>query len=189
MQLSKSKTLINLAKSFAGEAQAGLRYQLIAEKCLNSGYKVLSDEIKKLAKNEVNHAKVFFNFIMDEGEFNNIEFAAGYPFVGKDIETGLENAVKSEQDESRIYDEFARIAILEGFDEIAKKYKLIANVERQHAKEFAYLLNGYKNDVLYNFTKPTMWRCSECGYIETSSNGWDVCPLCSSTQGFIEIKL
>ncbi|MBO5285883.1 MAG: hypothetical protein J6B16_03190 [Clostridia bacterium] len=189
MQLNKSKTLINLARSFAGEAQAGLRYQFIAEKCLNAGYKILSDEIKSLAKNEVKHAKVFFDFIVNDGGYQNIEFTAGYPFMGQDIKTGLENAVKSEKDESLIYDKFAQVAIDEGFDEIAKKYKLIAEVERQHADKLNYLLNGYDNDQLYNLTKPTMWRCSECGHIETSSSGWDVCPLCGSTQGFIEIKL
>lgn len=84
MEFCKSQTYLNLAKSFAGEAQAGLRYQFIADLCTQQGYKIVADEIRGLAKNEVNHAKVFFNHIVENGgNRSNIEITAGYPFEGK----------------------------------------------------------------------------------------------------------
>ena len=90
MEFCKSQTYLNLAKSFAGEAQAGLRYQFIADLCTQQGYKIVADEIRGLAKNEVNHAKVFFNHIVENGgNRSNIEITAGYPFEGKTIEEGL----------------------------------------------------------------------------------------------------
>ncbi|HCY51326.1 MAG TPA: rubrerythrin family protein [Clostridiales bacterium] len=189
MQLQDTKTLINLARSFSGEAQAGLRYQLTANIAEMQGYKILSDEIRKIAKNEVNHAKVFFNFLTQAGEFKNITYTAGFPYYGEGISGGLQSAVKSENDEADLYEEFASVAEEEGFTEIAEKFRLIAKIELRHADIFNYLSKSFTEDTLYKQPKPVMWVCSECGHIETSTEGWNVCPVCGSTQGFIELKL
>lgn len=189
MQLQETKTLINLARSFSGEAQACLRYQFTAELALNQGYKILSDEIKKIAKNEVKHAKVFFNFLLDSGEYRNITYTAGFPYYGEGIQGGLSSAIKSENDEADIYERFADEAEEENLTEIADKFRMIAKIERRHADVFAYLTDSYAKDTLYKQAKPVMWECSECGHIETSVEGWNVCPVCNATQGFIELKL
>ena len=60
MEFDKTQTFRNLARSFAGESQAGLRYQFISKLALKQGYKTLSDEIKYIAHNETAHAKVLF---------------------------------------------------------------------------------------------------------------------------------
>ena len=52
MQFEKTQTFKNLARSFAGESQAGMRYQLIAKQAMQEGYKTLADEIRTIAKNE-----------------------------------------------------------------------------------------------------------------------------------------
>lgn len=190
MHLDKSKTLLNLAKSFAGEAQAGLRYQFTAELAKNQGYKILSDEIKKLAKNEVHHAKVFFKAITDNaGNLDNVEITAGYPFKGTTLEEGLRFAIEAEKDEVEIYSEYARIADEEGFTDIATKFRLISDVEKHHADIFEFLHEGFTKNLLYESDKPLIWQCSECGFTHTSAKAWNVCPLCGATQGFVELKL
>ena len=190
MHLKESQTLLNLAKSFAGEAQAGLRYQFTADKALNEGFKILSDEIRKIAKNEVNHAKVFFELITEGvGNTDNIEFTAGYPFEGTTLEEGLRFAVKEEKAEVEIYQNFAKVAEEEGFTEIANKFRLISDVEKHHADIFEYLYTGYTKNKLYRNKTPLAWVCSECGHVEALREGWQECPLCGSTRGFIEIKL
>ena len=40
MEFDKTQTFRNLARSFAGESQAGLRYQFISKLALKQGYKV-----------------------------------------------------------------------------------------------------------------------------------------------------
>ena len=60
MEFQKSQTFINLARSFAGECQAGMRYQLIARQATKEGFVTLADTIRTIAKNETNHARVFF---------------------------------------------------------------------------------------------------------------------------------
>ena len=54
MQFEKTQTYQNLARAFAGECQAGMRYQMIAKLAMQEKLKTLSDTIKKIAKNESN---------------------------------------------------------------------------------------------------------------------------------------
>ena len=59
MQFDQTKTYLNLARGFAGESQAGMRYQLIARAALKQGYEELANVIKTIAKNETVHARRF----------------------------------------------------------------------------------------------------------------------------------
>ena len=98
MQFEKTQTFKNLARSFAGESQAGMRYQLIAKQAMQEGYKTLSDEIRTLAKNETYHAKRFFEMLQEKaGSYDNIDIAAGYPFHAGALEESLAFAANDEK--------------------------------------------------------------------------------------------
>ncbi len=189
--MKNSKTLTNLARSFAGESQAGLRYQIIAELCIKQGYNTLATEIKTIAKNEVNHAKTYYDLLTDRnGTARNMEICAGYPFEKLTIEDGLKFSMDAEREEAEnIYPEFAKIAAEEGFEEIAKKFELTAKVEKKHEQIFRFLYENFKNGTLFKNSKPTYWECSECGHIETLKEAWSICPLCGASQGFVQLKL
>ena len=190
MELKNSETIINLARSFAGEAQAGLRYQFLATLLENQGYFTASEKVKAIAKNETKHAKVFFDHIVNGGGSENIEFTAGFPYSGNTIEDMFNLAIKNEDEESsNIYPEFARIAEKEGFNEIADSFHKIAKVEKDHLFSFKYLLDSFNEDGLYKANKPTTFMCTECGYTETLEEAWDVCPLCGATQGYCDLLL
>ena len=100
MQFKDSKTYTNLARSFAGESQAGMRYQLIAKLATAEGYAVLADTIRTIAKNETYHAKSFFNTLLQKaGSCENIDLNAGYPFHFGTLEENLAFAAKDERAE------------------------------------------------------------------------------------------
>ena len=81
MQFRDTKTFKNLARSFAGESQAGMRYQFIAKLATAEEYPVLADTIRSIAKNETYHAKTFFDtLVLKAGSQENIDLNAGYPF-------------------------------------------------------------------------------------------------------------
>jgi rubrerythrin len=124
MQFTESETIKNLAKSYAGESQAGLKYQFISQLCTQMGYKTLADELKAIAKNETNHAKVFYDFIADNTENGiSVEFCADYSFSKNEILEGIKSAIQTEYNEAEnIYPAFAQIAVNEGFKEIAEKF-------------------------------------------------------------------
>lgn len=191
MQFTKTQTFFNLAKSFAGESQAGMRYQLTVKQAMAQGYEVLADTVRTIAKNETNHARVFFEQLQKyAGSTDNIDIQAGYPFHAGTLEENLRFAAMDEREEhTKIYPEFARIAREEGFEQIALKFEQIAKVEDNHRIVFEYLHEAFKDGSLYQAERPMLWICSECGYMHTSKKAWNICPLCGASQGEVELHL
>lgn len=191
MQFEKTKTYQNLASSFAGECQAGMRYQMIAKLAMQEKYKTLSDTIKSIAKNETLHATQFFNKFLEKGGCKeNVKLEAGYPFHAGTLEEGLRFAEGDEKDESKdIYPKFALEAREEGFEDIAALYEMVAKVEERHRSIFHYLANAVKDGTLYKNQTPVIWICSECGYMHVSTTAWKTCPLCKAGQGYVELHL
>ncbi len=138
MQFNETKTYKNLARSFAGESQAGMRYQLIARTATLQGYICLADTVKAIAKNETVHARRFFEELTNlGGNADNIELDAGYPFHGGNLEECLKFAADDELAEhSRIYPAFADEAKSEGFIAAAALFNMIAAVEKRHEAIF-----------------------------------------------------
>ena len=191
MQFEDTKTYLNLARSFAGEAQAGMRYQLAARLATQQGYVTLADTIRTLAKNETVHARRFFEELSKRGQkLDNIDLDAGYPFHGGSLEECLRYAAQDERAEhTRIYPDFAAEAEAEGFSDVAALFRLVANVEKRHEMIFNYLYEAYKSGTLFSNESPMLYICSECGYMHTGTKAWDVCPLCKSSQGYVELHL
>ena len=112
MQFCKSNTCKNLARSFAGESQAGMRYQLIAKQATAEEYIVLADTIRTIAKNETYHAKTFFDtLVLNAGSTENIVIDAGYPFHFGTLTENLRFAAEDERAEfTEVYPAFAEEA-------------------------------------------------------------------------------
>ena len=190
MEFDKTQTFRNLARSFAGESQAGLRYQFISKLALKQGYKTLSDEIKYIAHNETAHAKVLFDKIIEKnGNTSNIDISAGYPFEGDTIENGLLAAANAEKSEVSIYRAFSETAKNEGFEDISDLMLKIADVEGHHEVIFRYLYENFKNGTLFSSDKDTVYECSNCGFKYTAKQAFSVCPLCNVSQGFVKLQL
>ena len=191
MQFENTETFKNLARSFAGECQAGMRYQMIAKLAMKEDMKTLADAVRTLAKNETLHATQFFNKIIEKtGSRENVSFEAGYPFHMGTLAESLKFATTDEKNEAEdIYPEFARIAEKEGFEDVAKLYKLVAAVEGQHKIIFQYLSDGVREGTLYKSEHPMLWICSECGYMHVGTEAWKVCPLCKAGQGYVDLHL
>lgn len=191
MQFDQTKTYRNLARSFAGESQAGMRYQLIAREATAQGYTQLANAIKTLAKNETEHARRFFEELGKRGiQLENIDLDAGYPFHGGELLEALANAAKDEHAEhTTIYPAFAKDAEEEGFQDIAALFNMVSTVEKHHESIFNYLYEAMKNGTLYSNETPVLYVCSECGYMHTGTKAWDVCPLCKQSQGYVELHL
>ena len=191
MQFENTETFKNLARSFAGECQAGMRYQMIAKLAMKENLKTLADAVKTIAKNETLHATQFFNKMLEKtGSKDNVCFDAGYPFHAGTLVEGLKFASLDEQSESNdIYPSFAQTAQKEGFEDIAALYKMVAEVEERHKIVFQYLCESVKNGTLYKSESPILWICSECGYMHVATEAWKICPLCKAGQGYVELHL
>lgn len=189
MDFKVSKTRENLAKSFAAECQAGARYQFMATMAQNEKLFYIKDTMKMLAKNEMAHAKLFYDYIVQNSDVDSvIDFEADYSYLESKLEISLKKEAQIEKNEyNKIYPEFAEVAREEGFEDIAKGFEKVAKVELSHAKILENLFKMYDKGTLYKSKSKRMFRCSNCGHLAYQTEAWKTCPLCSLDQGYIQI--
>lgn len=191
MQFENTETFKNLARAFAGECQAGMRYQMVAKLAMKEQLKTLADAVRTIAKNETVHATQFFNKLIEKtGSKENIVLDAGYPFHIGTLEESLKFSANDEKNETEdIYPSFSLTAKEEGFEDVAALFKMVAEVEAQHKIVFQYLHDAVRNGTLYKSEKPVLWICSECGHMHVATEAWKVCPLCKAEQGYVDLHL
>ncbi len=194
MNNNKSKTWDNLAKSYVGESCARNRYDMLAKLAESEGYVCMSDMLKIVATNEFNHARMMFSFLdaLEPDEIKNINICSGYPFKQKlnSLQENLRLSAEDETNESvKIYPQFATVAREEGFEDIAKFFDNLVNVENCHKMLLTQLYTQLKDGTLYKKQVPTKWKCSGCGHEDTTKAAWKKCPLCQAPQGTVMIKI
>jgi rubrerythrin len=180
-----TQTEKNLLASFAGESQARNRYAYFASAARKEGFEQIANIFLETAENEKEHAKIFFTYL----EGGDVEITAAYPAgMIKDVKSNLEAAANGENQEwTKIYSDFSKIAIKEGFPEIAYSFDQIAKVEKFHESRYRKLLaNVIKGEV---FKKPTpiKWHCANCGYVFEGTEAPDNCPACKHPMAFYEV--
>jgi len=184
-KLKGSETEKNLLKAFAGESQARNRYTFFASVAKKAGYEQISAIFLETAENEKEHAKIFFNYL----EGRDVEITATYP-AGKisNTEENLLAAAGGEKAEwGRIYPEFEKIARKEGFEDIAKSFKEIAEVEEHHEKRYRKFFENLKTGKVFKKEKIVVWKCRNCGYIHKGKEAPESCPACKHPQAYYEV--
>jgi rubrerythrin len=185
VNLSGSQTEKNLLKAFAGESQARMRYDYFSRQAKKEGLEQISAFFEETAMNEREHAKVFFKFL----EGNKVEITATYP-AGK-IGTTLENlkaAADGENEEwTKLYPEFAKVADEEGFKEIANAFRNIARVEQAHENRYLKLYQNLDEGKVFVSGDKIVWKCRNCGYLHEGTKAPNVCPACQHPQAYFEI--
>lgn len=181
-----TKTEQNLLKSFAGESQARMRYDYFSKQAKKEGLVQISMIFAETALNEKEHAKRFFKFL----EGGAVEITAMYP-AGK-IGTTLENleasAAGENEEWTELYPEFAKIAEEEGFSEIAKAYRMIAEVEKAHEARYRKLVENLKEGKVFKRGNVVIWKCNNCGYLHEGTEAPEICPACIHPQAHFGIK-
>lgn len=180
-----TKTEKHLLASFAGESQARNRYTYFASVAKKAGYEQIAAIFLETADNEKEHAKRFFKLL----EGGDVEITASYPagIIG-DTPQNLQAAAAGEHLEwSRLYKEAEEVARSEGFEEIAKQFKEIAEVEEQHEKRYRKLLKNVKEGIVFKKDKVVKWKCRNCGYVHEGKEAPEECPACAHPQSYYEL--
>ncbi|NLO09905.1 MAG: rubrerythrin family protein [Clostridiales bacterium] len=189
--LRGTKTLENLMKSFAGESQARLRYTYFASVAGKEGYKQIQNIFMETAENEKEHAKVFMKLALQYLDGENpapVEINATYPFAYADTLANLRSAADGEHEEAEVdYPAFAKAAKEEGFDDIAERFLLIAEVEKHHEERYLKLLENIENGKVFKKDSKELWKCLNCGYIHEGDAAPDICPACVHSQAYFQL--
>ena len=183
--LKNSKTEKNILLAFAGESQARNRYTYYSNKARKEGYMQISAIFEETANQEKEHAKRFFKFL----EGGDLEITASFPagVIGA-TEDNLEESANGEHYEHDVlYPEFAKVAVEEGFSEIASVLKAIAVAEKQHEKRFRTLLDNLNEGKVFRRDDVVIWRCRNCGYLHMGKVALEKCPACAHPKAFFEL--
>ncbi|MCE5190283.1 MAG: rubrerythrin family protein [Actinomycetia bacterium] len=185
MSIKGTRTEQNLLKAFAGESQARNRYTYFASVAKKEGFEQISGIFLETAGNEKEHAKVFFKYL----EGGDAEITASYP-AGK-IGTTAENLFAAAEGEllewSTLYPEFGRIAEEEGFADVARSFREIAQVETHHEKRYRKLLDNVNGFKVFKKDGVVFWKCRNCGYVYEGAEAPLECPACKHPQAYYEL--
>jgi len=182
-----TQTEKNLLTAFAGESQARNRYTFFASAARKEGYEQIANIFTETAGNEKEHAEVFFKYL----EGDDVEITAAYPagIIG-DTKTNLEAAANGEKLEwSEIYANFEKVAIEEGFAEIATSFKEIAEVEEFHEGRYRKLAKNIVDGEVFKRKATVKWHCTNCGYIHEGTEAPKECPACKHAQAYYELLI
>jgi rubrerythrin len=180
-----TRTEKNLLAAFAGESQAYNRYTFAAKVAKKEGYEQIAAIFTETADNEQQHAKRFFRFLTGGMVEINAQYPAGV--TGTTAEN-LKAAADGENEEhSKLYPEFAKVAIEEGFPQVAAQFNSVSSVEQHHEERFLMLLKNVEEKTAFKKAETTKWKCRKCGYIHEGTQAPAKCPCCEHPQGYFEI--
>ena len=173
-ELKGSKTEQNLMTAFAGESQAHTKYQYYASKAKKDGYVQMATIFEETAKNEKEHAKIWFKLLHD-GMHCTIE--------------NLKDAAAGENYEwTDMYAGFAQVAREEGFDAIAAKFEMVGAIEKEHEERYRKLLANIEGDLVFSREGDCVWQCSNCGHIVVGKKAPEICPVCDHPQSYFQLR-
>ena len=159
-KLAGTKTEGNLKAAFAGESQARGKYYYFAAKAWEEGHAAAASYFEETAVNEQEHAKLWFKLLSGIGS----------------TKENLQVAIDGENMENtNMYPDFAKVAREEGFEDIAKMFESVAEIEKTHEKHYKLLLNKLGSATLV----PNRWKCKNCGNIINAKEAPETCPICN----------
>lgn len=168
-----TQTEKNLQEAFAGESQARNKYTYFANIASQEGYDQLQELFLKTARNEQEHARVWFQELgyLGDSKKNLLAAAEGENYEWTDM-----------------YDRFAKDADAEGFPELAEKFRKVGAVEKAHEERYRALLKNVEMQQVFEKGEECMWECRVCGHLVMGRKAPEVCPICGMSQSYFEVR-
>ena len=168
-----TKTEANLQAAFAGESQARNKYTYFASVARKEGFEQIAAIFQATADNEKEHAKLWFKELEGIGDTSaNLEAAA----AGENFEW------------TDMYEAFAKTAEEEGFTALAKRFRMVAAIEKRHEARYRALLHNIETAAVFEKSEVKVWECRNCGHIVVGTKAPEVCPVCAHPQSYFEIS-
>ena len=167
-----TQTEKNLEAAFAGESQARNKYTYFASRAKKDGFEQIAALFQKTADNDKEHAKLWFKELEGIG----------------DTAQNLKAAAEGENYEwTDMYEDFAKTAEAEGFAALAKKFRMVAAIEKRHEERYRALLKNVETAAVFEKSEVKVWECRNCGHIVVGTKAPAACPVCAHPQSFFEV--
>jgi rubrerythrin/NAD-dependent dihydropyrimidine dehydrogenase PreA subunit len=168
-----TKTEKNLMEAFAGESQARNKYTYFANIAQREGYDQLAEIFLKTARNEQEHARIWFEEL-------------GH--LGKTAQNLLAAAEGENYEWTDMYDRMAKDADEEGFPELAARFRRVGAIEKAHEERYRKLLHNVEMQQVFEKGEETMWECRICGHLVIGKKAPEICPVCKYAQSYFEVR-
>lgn len=160
MHYNKDSESFNcLQRAFEHEACGHVKYTILSDKAEKEGHACLAGLYGRLANEELAHAKGWYEEICGND---------GTP----------EGCLEAEKtDASFTYPRMAAAAELDGYEQLADRFKAAACAEEGHGR----LIEDYIADTeaaKRPAAEDLVWRCAVCGCTHTGTTPPKQCPLC-----------
>ena len=154
------------------------------------GYPLVADVFNYTAEQERMHGKIFFEYLAEEFNGEEIEIDAAYPvdlYQENTVKNLLASVAAESHEHEQVYPTFARVAKEEGFNQIAASFNMIAKIEEIHSKRFAKLAKELEDDTMFKKAIPVAWECQVCGHIHYGVAAPTICPVCKHPKGYFKV--
>ena len=169
-----TQTEKNLEAAFAGESQARNKYTYFASVAKKEGFEQMAEIFTKTADNEKEHAKLWLKELQG---------------IGSTAEN-LAHAAEGENYEwTDMYEGFAKTAEEEGFTALAKKFRMVAAIEKRHEERYRALLHNIEAQEVFAKSEVKVWECRNCGHIVVGEKVPAACPVCAHPQSYFEVHV
>ena len=172
MEFKGSRTEQNLMAAFAGESQARNKYDFYASKAKKDGFEQIAAIFQETALNEKEHAKLWFKL---------------FHGINSTLDNLLDAAAGENYEWTEMYEQFAKDAEEEGFTALAKKFRLVAAVEKHHEERYRALLKNVETAQVFEKSEVKVWECRNCGHIVVGTKAPQMCPTCAHPQAYFEL--
>ena len=164
-----TKTEKNLAEAFAGESQARNKYTYFASIAQREGYDQLSELFLKTARNEQEHARIWFEELGHLGKTaqNLLAAAEGENYEWTDMYAGFEKDAKEE-----------------GFTKIASLFAMVGKIEKRHEERYRAMKEELETGTLFARETEQAWYCSNCGHVHIGKHAPEKCPVCDHPKAY-----
>lgn len=168
--MEQAKTLENVKEAFQDECTAIIRYLIYADIADNEGQIEAAELFRKMARNEMEHAKLWCKNLED---------------FSKDTLTNLKIAAGNENKEwKEIYPQHSKCAMEEGHHEISTLFERVASIECDHERKFLEQAMIIENggSAFVEEKEAMKHYCLFCGY--GTEEILEVCPVCGGVDCF-----
>jgi rubrerythrin len=187
-------TIKNLITGFVKESQTRTRYEIYADIARKENFLLLSKTFNELAVQKKERAILLYKFLkqlnIDEDFDNSVVKIKASTKFGTTSENLEASIIEGDELWQKLYPDFESEAKIEGFIDIANKFKEIIQSERNLSQRLKMFLNLISNDSYSEKKKIIFWKCLACGYevaMDELPNDFN-CPSCGHLGSYFQRK-
>lgn len=173
MDFQQSKTYQNLQSAFAYETQSKAKSDIYSVKARQEVLLGIGFSFDTISRNDRFIAERLRNLINGR-EFN----------TQQNLTEATDSALYAG---NTMYRDFSRIAVEEGYGNIASLFNGIANIKLNHNYALQTYLIDIQNNTLFCKNEAKLWICLGCGNIMSGLCAPTICPICGYPQGYYEL--